>query len=178
MVCSYTITISLSCIFETVMIMLSTEHGTAAARIWFDIVYSGRQKGGKPCWFCTSSLYQNEMGQLSMARLGSGWCWHVWSCLYCHCWAVLVPCWHSFKWQCKRGNSFLDWYGNVFSTSQHNTSGATTYVLPAIKNIFAFSCGWQLKYLCANRELKISLVQVQTCNNTCTFHWVILTVHL
>ena len=34
--------LSLSRVFETEMHMLSTGHDTAAARIWLDIIYTGR----------------------------------------------------------------------------------------------------------------------------------------
>ena len=41
-ICSYTIVILLSCILETETYMFSTGHGTAAAQIWLDIIYTGR----------------------------------------------------------------------------------------------------------------------------------------
>ena len=47
--------------------MPSTRHGTAAAQIWLDVVYTCWWEGDKPCWFCTSLPL--------LKRVGPARCW-------------------------------------------------------------------------------------------------------
>ena len=62
--------ISLLHVFGTEMYMLTTGQNMAAARIWLDIVYTGRWNGAEPYWFYASLLYQSELGQHGTAQLG------------------------------------------------------------------------------------------------------------
>ena len=56
--------------FGTEMHMLSTGHGTVAAQIYLNIIYTSRWEGAKPSlgpsakpyWFRDSSLYQSKLG--------------------------------------------------------------------------------------------------------------------
>ena len=75
--CSYIVMILLSHVLGTKTHWFSTWHGMVAARIWLDIVYTGRWEGAEPSWFCASSFYQSELGQHGTARLGTAHCWHV-----------------------------------------------------------------------------------------------------
>ena len=74
--------------------------GTARLQHIFGLISFTLAGEKEPSWFRASSLYQSELGQHGRARLGTmlAHFGHVYTAT-ANC---AEPCWHSFKWQCKR----------------------------------------------------------------------------